>query len=264
MGGITVEHWVDSCQSRGKYTFLREEVLDRTNLSPEATKKALQRLVRKKRVLKLKDYFYLIVPLEYVAAGSPPASWFIHDLMSAMSLPYYVAVLSAAAQYGAAHQQPQEFQVVTDRSVRPIFAGRAKVRFFASKFVETAATRSIKTPTGNMQVSAPETTAVDLVRFARAAGHLSNVATVLSQLVPDLDPKKLLAATRLVSDVPNTKRLGYLLDNVGGESLSQPIHDWLKKQSPRPVPLQPGRGVSDAFEDRRWHVLVNQSIEVDT
>ncbi|MFV2069397.1 MAG: type IV toxin-antitoxin system AbiEi family antitoxin [Pirellulales bacterium] len=122
--------------------------------------------------------------------------------------PHYVGLLTAAAQHGASHQQPQEFQVITDRSVRSLVAGRARIRFFASKFVDKAATRNVKTPTGTMRVATPETTAMDLVRFARAAGHLGNVATVLAELASSLDPKKLLAAARLVNDVPNAKRLG--------------------------------------------------------
>jgi len=37
--------------------------------------------------------------------------------MAAMELPYHVGLLSAAGHHGASHQQPQEFQVVTDRSI---------------------------------------------------------------------------------------------------------------------------------------------------
>ena len=48
------------------------------------------------RIAKAKDYFYVIVPLEYAAAGAPPASWFVNDLMAAMTRPYYVGLLTAA------------------------------------------------------------------------------------------------------------------------------------------------------------------------
>jgi hypothetical protein len=130
MAAQTLEDWVDSLQARGRYTFRRAEANDESGLSAEGVKKALQRLVGRGRVAKVKDYFYVIVPLEYRAAGAPPPSWFLHDLMEAMQLPYYVGLLSAAALHGAAHQQPQEFQVVTDRSVRPLVAGRARIRFF--------------------------------------------------------------------------------------------------------------------------------------
>ena len=44
-------------------------------------------------------------------------------------------------------------------------AGRVKIRFFASQYVAKAAVTDVKTPTGTMRVSTPETTAIDLVRF---------------------------------------------------------------------------------------------------
>lgn len=39
--------------------------------------------------------------------------------MKFLGQPYYVGLLSAAALHGAAHHQPQEFQVVTNKQFRP-------------------------------------------------------------------------------------------------------------------------------------------------
>jgi len=204
------------------------------------------------------------VPLEYLRAGGPPATWFIHDLMAAMQLPYYVGLLSAAGLHGASPQQPQEFQVVTDRSVRPLVAGRVKLRFFASKYAVAASAVDIKTPTGSVRVSTPETTVVDLVRFAKASGHLDHVAAVIGELLPLLTPTKLLTAVRLVADTPNTQRLGYILDAFRARRLSTSIHRWLEQQKPHWVGLWPGRSVAGAREDRRWHVLVNEPLDVES
>ena len=260
---MTLEQWIDGLQAKGRYTFLRGEAVTGSGLSPDAVKKALQRLARRGRVVKVKDYFYVIVPLEYATAGAPPASWFIHDLMAAMELPYYVGLLSAAGHHGASHQQPQEFQVVTDRSVRPLAAGRTRIRFFASKYLRQAAVLEVKTPTGTMRVSTPETTAVDLVRFAKAAGHLDHVAIVLAELANLLPPKRLVAAVRAVGDVPNTQRLGFILDLIGKRRFTGPIHAWVERQQPRAVRLRPGRPIIGARLDRRWQVLVNGPIEIE-
>ena len=48
----------------------------------------------------------------------------IDDLMRFHHVPYYVGLLSAAALHGAAHQQPQEFQVVSGAVLRPLTVGR--------------------------------------------------------------------------------------------------------------------------------------------
>jgi predicted transcriptional regulator of viral defense system len=267
IGGLvlaaTLEKWIDGQQAWGKYTFLRAEAIQGSGLTPEAAKKALQRLERHGRVAKAKNYFFVVVPLEYHSAGAPPPAWFIHDLMAAMKLPYYVGLLTAAGLHGASPQQPQEFQVVTDRSVRSIMVGRVRLRFFASKYVVGAVTVRLKTPTGSIQLSSPETTVVDLVRFSKAAGYLDHVAEVVAELLPSLRPGKLLTAVRLVGDVPNTQRLGYILDLIHARQLADPIHAWLERQELRPVPLRTGRPVANAREDKRWHVLVNGPLEVE-
>ena len=226
-------------------------------------KKALQRLARRGRVTKVKDYFYVVVPLEYASAGVPPASWFVHNLMAAMRLPYYVGLLTAAGHHGASHQQPQEFQVITDRSTRPLVVARTRVRFFASKYVRQAAVVDVKTPTGTMRVSAPETTALDLVRFAKAAGHLDYVAAVLADLAHLLDAKRLLEAVRIVGDLPNAQRLGFILNRGHGQRLTGPVHAWVERHNAHAVRLRPGRPLSGARLDRRWQVLVNGPLKAE-
>ncbi len=69
---------------------------------------------------------------------------------------------------------------------------------------------------------------------------------------------------RASGDVPNAQRLGYLLEKVRGRSQARALHEWLGRQSPRVVPLRPGRNAKGAMEDRRWHVCVAERIEVET
>ena len=261
MPATTLEKWVDDRQAGGLYTFLRREAVEQSGLSAEAVKKALQRMTKRGRIAKVKDYFYVVVPLEYAAAGAPPASWFIDDLARAMSLSYYVGLLCAAAQYGVAHHAAQEFQVLVNRYTRPIVVGRTRLRFYTSKFVPHAAAENVKTPTGSMRTSTPETTVVDLVRFCRVAGGLDNVATVIAEMSASLAPKKLLAAVKLVGDLPNAQRLGYILDHVGARQLGVPLCRWVDRQSPNNVPLRTGHRERGGSEDDRWHVLVERPLE---
>ena len=72
--------WVDELQSSGKYTFNRGEALSAMKSSKTAFKYALLRLVAKGRIVIPRKGFYVIVPLEYKKAGSPPPSWFIDEL----------------------------------------------------------------------------------------------------------------------------------------------------------------------------------------
>ena len=102
--------------------------------------------------------------------------------MSHLDLHYYVGVLSAAALHGAGHQQPMVFQVIANRATRPMQAGRVRIKVHTSRTVKAMPVTRVETETGFMMVGTPETTAFDVVRFFSAAGHWSNVATVLSEL----------------------------------------------------------------------------------
>jgi predicted transcriptional regulator of viral defense system len=170
--------YVDAEQAAGRYAFAARDAQAALGVSDIALQTAARRLAAKKRIVSPLRGFFVIVPIEYRAAGAPPASWFIHALMAHRGRPYYVGLLSAAALYGAAHQAPQELQVITDRHMRPITVGRVRIRFFYKK--DLAQTKSVtsKTDTGHTLMSSPEVTALELVRYPHSAGSLSAVATV--------------------------------------------------------------------------------------
>ncbi len=255
--------WVEQLQARGRYTFTRTEAESNTARSFVAAQSALRRLKAKGHVVSPRHGFYVVVPPEYRAAGSPPASWFIDDLMRHLGQPYYVALLSAAAIHGAAHQQPMVFQVVTNKPTREMRVGKVAIQFSMSRRVEKLPAIPQQTETGTMRVATPETTAFDLVRYPASAGHLSNAATVLSELAERLDAQALAAIAPLVR-LPDVQRLGFLLDAVGQGQLAEPLADWLKGQQPHTVALHPGGEEPVGVKpNRRWHVLGNVELEVD-
>ena len=253
---------VDNLQARGRYTFTRDEVTAAAGRSVVAVDAALRRLRGRGRLASPRRGFYVIVPVEYREAGCPPATWFIDDLMRFLGQPYYVALLSAAAIHGAAHQQPMLFQVMTDRPTRPAQAGRVRVSFHMSRSLAEVSVTSVQTETGTVPVSTPEVTALDLVRFAPAAGHLSNVATVLSELAERLDGST-LAGTTAAYATSDIQRLGYLLDRLGEEELAGHVRESLRGRRLRPVKLAPGRPPRGSALDERWRVIRNESVEVD-
>ena len=114
-----------------------------------------------------------------------------------------------------------------------------------------------------MRVSTPEATAIDLVRYARAAGHLGNVATVLAELADKLDPKKLVELARHDTKTTHIQRLGYLLSLVGARQAAKPLAAWVAEQHPRRVLLRPNARRVTGEEDTRWRVVVNEQVEVD-
>ena len=71
-------------------------------------------LIEKGRVYSAWRGFYVIVPDEHALKGFVPPIEYIESLMAYTGHKYYVGLLSAAAIYGAGHQQPQILTVVTD------------------------------------------------------------------------------------------------------------------------------------------------------
>jgi predicted transcriptional regulator of viral defense system len=259
----TLAAFVDDLQANGRYTFARDEAINALNASGPALKRAVMRLVDKKRLSVPRRGFYVIVPTEYREVGAPPPSWFIADLMAHLGRPYYVGLLSAGSIYGAAHQQPQEFQVLTDIPQRPMRAGRARIRFVVKKNLEITAVNERKTETGMMRVSTPEATAIDLIRYAHAAGGLNNVATVLAELAETIDSEKLVNAASADGEISVAQRLGHLLDFVGAGERAKALEDWITQVKPRNTPLKAGSPIKGRPVDRRFRVVVNYDIEVD-
>jgi len=260
-----LSEYINTLQTKGRYTFTGEEALATLRITPDAFKLAALRLIKKKNLVRLKHGFYLIVPTEYQEIGAPPVAWFIDYLMKYNQQPYYVGLLSAAALHGAAHQQPQTFQVVTDKPIRPMQIGRGRIEFFTKKQINPSNYQLIKTPTGYMSVSTPEVTAFDLVRYAKSVGHLNLVATVLSELQEKFDAARfstLLQSENL--EVPCVQRLGYLLQLVEADKkIIRLLQQWIKNQRPRFVPLRPDKTYEQSQKDIDWLLYINQIIESD-
>jgi predicted transcriptional regulator of viral defense system len=219
-------------------------------------------MVAKHRILAPRRGFYVVVPGEYRDLGSPPVSWFIDDLMAFLGVRYYVGLLSAASLHGAAHQAPQEFQVVCAKPLRSIRAGRQVLRFVVSRTINPAHITRWKTPTGSMAVSTPEATALDLVRHPRHCGQLGNVATVLSELAEAMDPGRL--ASFALDEVAATQRLGWLLEKVGVEALADAVYVVLQHEQLWWVPLVAGEPRAGVRRNERWHILENVELEFET
>ena len=259
-----LEEFIDVLQGRGRYTFLRAEALTALGMRPENFKKAAQLLARKQRLVSPRRGSYVIVPVEHRAAGAPPATWFIDNLMRELDAPYYVGVLTAAAHHGASHQAPQEFQVVTARPQRPIAVGRNRIRFIVKARLERTSVIEVKTVTGIMRVSTPEATALDLLRYIEHAGFLSNVATVLRDLAEACQPRRLVKAAEADGELAYAQRLGFLLDLVGVARLADPLARWVATRHPSLVRLNPSEPERAAPRDHRWRLIVNDSVEPDT
>ncbi|HQW57367.1 MAG TPA: type IV toxin-antitoxin system AbiEi family antitoxin [Gammaproteobacteria bacterium] len=259
--------YLDKLQSRGFYSFTKSAALPLLRCTEKTFERAAGRLIQKDRLLSIKPGFFIIVPLEYKTWGSLPPEWFIKDLMAHLELPYYVGLLSAAALYGATHQAPQQFQVMTNTVVSSIIKKKLNIRFFKNQRIEQVLFKERQTQTGTLRVSTPEATALDLVSFYKSSGYFSHIATVLSELEEKLNPDMLIeTAQKGEYEWPVIQRLGYLLsleEVCGREDLLKPLAKWIADTKPRHVPLAPYKAYQENERESCWRIFINESIEVD-
>jgi AbiEi antitoxin C-terminal domain len=115
----------------------------RTSLgvSAAAAKLAILRLAKHGLVASPARGFYVIVPREYQRLGCLPADQFIPALMERPVLATMRASLRRSISWRGAspHHRPQQFQVMTVASRRPIECGVVRVAFVARKRLEDAA-----------------------------------------------------------------------------------------------------------------------------
>lgn len=255
--------WIDVRQGQGLYYFAREEAIQSLKMSDTAFKMAVSRLQKKGRIHRILNGFYIIVPLEYRSTRVLPADWFINDLMEHMGRLYYVGLLSAAALHGAAHQQPQQFQVITTGPLRRLQVNNLSIRFFSKSNFKATPVVSIKVQTGYISVSTPEGTAVDLIRYARSIGGLDRVLSVLQELGEAMNREKLLEAAKKDGNLTYGQRLGWLLEKAGYSELTGGLAEWVREQNPLPARLDPSLPVRRARKDDRWRLLINTDVEGD-
>ncbi len=248
--------FVEDLLAHGRYVFTRTEAQRCIAASPSAVYMALHRLATAGRLVMPRSGFYVIVDPQHRASRSLPPEWFVRDLMRYMRHLYYVGLLSAAQLHGAAHHRPLEFQVVIPNpTMRPVKCGNVQIRFFGKGPFDRAEAVEVKTPTGSMAVSSPETTAWDLVRYPKAAGGLDNVMTVLSELSEKLDAVRLAGTVRKHGDRLVAQRLGYLLDRLGHRDLTKRLAGWIDGAPQRL--LNPSAPVGRAPLSRKWNLIVN-------
>lgn len=262
---MKVSKFVQIISERGQHYFKLDEAISATGLSKKLVLAAIRRLIQKGRLAMPYYEFYVVVPLQYKAYGCLPAEQFIPDLMKELDFPYYVGLLSAANYYGAAHQKPQQFQVVTNQYLSPIKCGRIHVVFIMNQDISNVPHQQVNTPTGYLKLSSAEATAIDLFQYQRRSGGLNNIVTVLSELVESMEQKQLeKCINHMTIELVNLQRFGYCLDLLKEKKFSEVVYRKLKKMKLRTRPLVAGISTRNCERDKKWELYINFKVEPDS
>ena len=265
---MNVSQWIENLEKIGRISFsLNQLEGELPGYSGVAIKSALKRLSKKGKVVSFHKGFYLIISAQYANRGILPAALFIDNFMKHLNRSYYVGLLSAAALYGSAHQQPQEFFVMTEFPVlRPSQKKGLKVNFISKNKIESRLLKERKTESGYLKVSSLALTASDLVQFEKRSGGITRVATILNELQEGMDPKEFDPI--FFSSTPSTaiQRLGYLIEKVlNNKNLSNELFAASQRNGVKffRIPFKASAPYKGFCSGNRWKVIVNIEIEMD-
>jgi predicted transcriptional regulator of viral defense system len=258
--------YIENIQAQGRYNFSIKESKKSLYLSDEAIKKSLSRLTKKGKIVSVRKGFYIIIPPEYSHQKILPPALFIDQLMSYSGKQYYVGLVSAAAMHGAAHQQPQAFQVISVKpAMRDINVRELQIRFFTKSKLPAIGVVDKKTDTGYVKISGPELTSLDLIQFEKGVGGIARVYKILEELIEDINEN---AFHQLIQEadiqVACLQRMGFLLENkLDKNSLAEKIFDTIKSKrlfktylSNLDRPPEKEKAVQN-----RWNVVENLDLE---
>src|ERR1700681_3814577 len=133
---LSLSSYMTDLQSAGRGVFSRDAAVAALGVPPRCFLKAAERQQRRHALFNPRHGFYVVVPPQYLSWGAPPPTWYIDDLMQHEGHPYYVGLLKAAELHGATHQAVMAFQVITDKRLPKIRAGRSAIAFYYRKDIE--------------------------------------------------------------------------------------------------------------------------------
>ncbi|MDR2215976.1 MAG: type IV toxin-antitoxin system AbiEi family antitoxin [Nevskiaceae bacterium] len=268
---LALSSYVSSLLAAGRGVFSADEAQKQIGVSRGAFLDAAERLQRRGQLIRPRRGFYAIVPPQHSLIGAPPPESYIDMLMRHEKRPYYAGLLTAAAIHGASHQAVMEFQVVTNKLLPNIEAGRTRIAFSYRKNMAAVSSgiEDRKTQSGYMKLSSPELTALDLVRYRQSAAGLDNIATVLSELAERLQRKKLASLSNAFEKAV-VQRIGHLLERLGHASIAEAMFTALSARGPRSwVELDPKQAGNPYLSpppterDELWRVIVRRPPEID-
>ena len=253
------EKFIDKRLALGRVTFSLDELTKESGISTIAAKHQLKRLHGKAIRVSPRQPFFLIISPEHRAMGAPPAIWWLQDYFNWLGGPYYLALQSAASEFGSSPQALQVTQVMTNLPRREIKVGRVQIRFFVKRVIRQTPIQQLPQAPAPLCISTPEATVFDLIRYANRIGGIDRAAETIKPLLPKLRVGELRRVLNAENTLPTAQRLGFVFEAIGARKLADAVYNWLPERLII-VPLFPTKSEHGNFQIiERWRVLNNSN-----
>ena len=261
--------YIKEIRKDGKRCFTIKDIVGGLGVSYGHARVSLHRLLKTGDLISPVRGLYVIVPPEHQPHGSIPAQELVPLIMQYLGANYYVALLTAGLFYGATHQKPARFQVISDKRIkRPLIFGDVEIYFIYKKSLLELPIQDFTVSTGYLKVATPELIALDLLNYQSHAGGLNHIATVFSELIEKLDSVKLINLAKNVKSEHQLQRIGYILDHIEfmDDNHAKKIINALAsyvKETKKYLPLASEIPKAGYPRCKKWRIIENAEIESD-
>lgn len=268
--------YLDNLLTRGRSHFSKKEATKALGLSSDTFLSAAGRLMKRGRLARPKQGFYLILqPGDQITGAPDPVRW-IDPLMKHLGLDYRISLLRAAAFHGASHQAAMVFQIIAPKQIAPIELGRHQIQFVYQAPAAFTATNKpewldrIKSDYGYAKVAGVELTLLDAARYFHKAAGLNGAAQIVHDLGAKADARKLVKAAQKYEN-SSVRRLGYLLDHFGHQQQANALLPLAQKAksmklldpSVKPLAVITAAQKNSHQRNTKWKLDLNEKIEID-
>jgi predicted transcriptional regulator of viral defense system len=267
---MRIQSYIKEIRKAGKRCFTIQDVVDKFGVSRGLVRVSVHNLLKSGDLISPVRGLYVIVPPECQPYGSIPAEELVPLMMGYLKADYYVSLLSAGLFYGATHQKPAKFQVISNKRIkRDLRFGDVEIKFIYKKNISGLPTKDFNVKTGYLKVATPELTLLDLLSYPDHGGGLNHIATVLAELVECLDIKKLIVLAQKLKAEYQLQRIGFILENMDfmddklAENFIEELSQYVEKIKTNYIPLASEIPIKGYPRTKKWKIVMNTNIESD-
>lgn len=262
--------YLEKLRSQGRRSFTSEQIAKDLETSFASIRSGLSRLKKDGKLISPAKGLYIIIPPECQPYGSIPAEELVPLLMKHLQSDYYVALLSAATYFGAAHQKPARFQIISNQRIKhSLKFGQVAIEIIYKDSLEGLPTKDFIVNTGYLKVATPELIALDLFKYSKRAAGISHIATVLTELLENIDGKKLIELAEKTGQLFQLQRIGYIIEKIEvmdekkKETLLAVLSKYVKKANRSFIYLLPSYIKKGSQKSKLWKIIENTDFESD-
>ncbi len=262
--------YLDQLRSLGRRYFSFKDIIKDLKVSENSAKSGIYRLKNEGKIISPAKGLYVIVPPEHQIQGSIPAEELVPILMKYIEADYYISLLSGASFYGAAHQKPARFQIISNKRIKhPLEFGQVKLEIIYKKSLANLPLQDFTVNTGYLKVASPQLVVLDLLSYPAKSGGLNHIATVLSELIEAIDADKLIELAEIIGEKAWLQRLGFILEKIEfmdeekANQLIERLQKYLTGKMVAFVPLASELSNTGCSRNKKWMIIENTNIESD-